>query len=42
MSQRPVTLAQKDMLRLVRSFKGLFGPLAIEAAMSALSRLPEP
>ena len=41
MSQRPVTLAQKDILRLVRSFNGLFGPLAIEAAMSALSQVPE-
>ena len=36
MSQRPVSLAQKDILRLVRSFKGLFGPLAIEAAMGAV------
>ena len=36
MSQRPVTLAQKDILRLVRSFNGLFGPLAIGAAMTRL------
>jgi hypothetical protein len=36
-----LSLAQKDILRLVRSFNGLYGPLAIEAAMSALSRVPE-
>jgi hypothetical protein len=41
MSQRPVTLAQKDILRLVRSFNGLYGPLAIEAAMRGLSQWPE-
>jgi hypothetical protein len=29
------------ILRLVVGFKGLYGPLAIEAAMSALSKRPE-
>ena len=32
-----VTAAQEEILRLVASFKGLYGPLAIEAAMKALS-----
>ena len=35
------TPAQKEILRLVRGFNGLYGPLAIEAAMGALSRCPE-
>jgi hypothetical protein len=33
--------ANREILRLVASFKGLYGPLAIEAAMSALSHCPE-
>ena len=36
-----LTPSQKEILRLVRSFKGLYGPLAIEAAMDALSHCPE-
>jgi hypothetical protein len=36
-----ITKAQKEILRLVASFGGLYGPLAIEAAMIALSRWPE-
>jgi hypothetical protein len=36
-----LTPSQKEILRLVRSFNGLYGPLAIEAAMDALSRCPE-
>jgi hypothetical protein len=36
-----LTLAQKEILRLVASFRGLYGPLAIEAAMSALSQCPK-
>jgi hypothetical protein len=41
MSQVHLTPPQKEILRLVASFKGLYGPLAIEAAMSALSQCPE-
>jgi hypothetical protein len=33
-----VTPAHREILQLVRSFNGLYGPLAIEAAMKALSR----
>ena len=33
-----LTPAHKEILRLVRNFKGLYGPLAIEAAMNALSQ----
>ena len=36
-----LTPSQKEILRLVRSFKGLYGPLAIEAAMNALLQCPE-
>jgi hypothetical protein len=32
--------AQKEILKLVASFRGLYGPLAIEAAMTALSQCP--
>jgi hypothetical protein len=39
--QLHLTLANKEILRLIASFKGLYGPLAIEAAMSALSECPE-
>ena len=35
-----LTNPQKEILRLVASFRGLYGPLAIEAAMSALSKCP--
>jgi hypothetical protein len=35
-----LTAAQIEILRLVHSFKGLYGPLAFGAAMSALSRRP--
>jgi hypothetical protein len=35
------TPAQKEVLRLVHGFNGLFGPVAIEAATGALSRCPE-
>jgi hypothetical protein len=41
MTKIHATPAQKEILRLVASFKGLFGPLAIEAAMNALSHCPE-
>ena len=41
MIQVYLTDAQKEILRLVASFKGLYGPLAIEAAMKALSQLPK-
>jgi hypothetical protein len=36
-----LTPSQKEILRLVRSFKRLYGPWAIEAAMDALSHCPE-
>jgi hypothetical protein len=35
------TQSHKEIPRLIGSFKGLYGPLAIEAAMSALSHCPE-
>lgn len=38
MAQIHLTKAHKEILRLVSSFRGLYGPLAIEAAMSALSQ----
>jgi len=41
MAQIHLTAAQKEILRLVASFRGLYGPLAIEAAMTALSQRPE-
>jgi hypothetical protein len=41
LAQIHLTKAQKEILRLVSSFKGLHGPLAIEAAMEAMSQQPE-
>ena len=41
MAQIHLTPAHKEILRLIASFKGLYGPLAIEAAMSAISHCPE-
>jgi hypothetical protein len=41
MTQIHLTPAHMELLRLVASFKGLNGPLAIEAAMNALSRCPK-
>lgn len=40
MTRETITAAQIEILRLVRSFKGLYGPLALDAAMTALSRRP--
>jgi hypothetical protein len=36
-----LTKVQKEILRLVGEFRGLYGPWAIEAAMSALSHGPK-
>jgi hypothetical protein len=41
MAQVDLTPAHKEILRLVASFKGLYGPMAIDAAMSVLSRFRE-
>jgi len=41
MAQIHLTPAHKEILRLVASFRGLYGPLAIEAALSAFSQFPE-
>jgi hypothetical protein len=40
MSHVNLPAAQREILRLVASFRGLYGPLAIEAAMTALSQRP--
>jgi hypothetical protein len=41
MIQVHITDAQREILRLVASFRRLYGPLAIEAAMKALSQNPQ-
>jgi hypothetical protein len=41
MSHVNLPAAQKEILKLVSSFRGLYGPLAIEAAMTALSQRPD-
>lgn len=41
MAEIHLTAAQREVLRLVASLRGLYGPLAIEAAMTALSQRPE-
>jgi hypothetical protein len=40
MTRETLTAAQTELLKLVRSFRGLYGPLAFEAAMRALSLRP--
>lgn len=42
MARTIITSVHREILKLVRSFNGLYGPLAIEAAMEALSRFPRP
>jgi len=41
MSHVLLPAAQREILKLVASFRGLYGPLAIEAAMTALSQCPD-
>lgn len=40
MSRTIITSVHREILQLVRSFNGLYGPLGREAAAEALSRFP--